>query len=388
MKVLVPVVLTAFSAGLAGAHGRSLSYSRWELVDRAARIELRIPLLELTRLPPDEPAARYVAAKLRMLAGGEACTPEAEPAMTTGSDGWALFRWAVSCPSPEPRSIRSELLSGMVSSHVHFARVAVASGEVRERVLVESDPEWRIDHPGASPPSAPDGILRYVVLGVEHILGGWDHLAFLLVLLLLASSLREVTTLVTGFTVAHSLTLALAALGIVRPEPAAVEALIGFSIALVAAENLWLLGGRDAVIPAACGALLLLPIAWPGIFPPYAWLGLGIFALCHFGLLARDDGQARVRAAVAFAFGLVHGFGFAGVLMEAQLPTGRLVPALFGFNVGVELGQLALVALAWPMLAGLARRGERWRWRLVEAGSTATLVLGVYWVVTRTWGPR
>jgi hypothetical protein len=267
---------------------------------------------------------------------------------------------------------------------VHFARVAVTGADVRERFLVETDAEWRLERSSAA--AAPDGVVRYVVLGVQHILSGWDHLAFLLVLLLLAGSLREVTTLVTGFTVAHSLTLALAALGVVRPEPAAVEALIGFSIALVAAENLWLLGGRERAIPVACAGLLLVALGWPGRLPAAAWLGLGLFSLCHFRLLARDDGRARVRAAVAFAFGLVHGFGFAGVLMEAELPTDRLVPALFGFNVGVELGQLSLVALAWPLLVGLARRREHWHWRLAEVGSTATLALGLYWVVTRTWG--
>jgi hypothetical protein len=93
-----------------------------------------------------------------------------------------------------------------------------------------------------------------------------------------------------------------------------------------------------------------------------------------------------VRAAVAFAFGLVHGFGFAGVLMEADLPARRLVPALLGFNLGVELGQLLLVALAWPLLAALARRRAPWHRRLAEAGSTATLAVGVYCLVTRTWG--
>jgi hypothetical protein len=387
VRIVFVVALTVVWAGVAGAHGRSLSYSRWELMDGAARVELRIPMLELTRLPPGEPPGAYVAGTLRLHAGDEPCRPEAAPGMTTGSDGWAHFHWSVRCGSKAPRAIRSDLLAGVVSSHVHFARAVLTGGEVRERFLVEADPEWIVESRGAATATpAADGVVRYVGLGVEHILTGWDHLAFLLALLLLASSLREVTTLVTGFTIGHSLTLGLAALGVIRPETAAVEALIGFSIALVAAENLWLLGGRDPVIPACCAGLLLLALVWAGALPSRAWIGLGIFTLCHFGLLARDGGQARVRAAVAFAFGLVHGFGFAGVLMEAELPTGRLVPALFGFNVGVELGQLFLVALAWPVLALLARRSGLWRLRVAEAASTLTLAVGVYCVVTRTWG--
>jgi hypothetical protein len=87
---------------------------------------------------------------------------------------------------------------------------------------------------------------------------------------------------------------------------------------------------------------------------------------------------------VAFAFGLVHGFGFAGILAEMELPASRLATALFGFNVGVELGQLAVVALLWPLLRGLARVG--WHTRVAEIGSAAICGLGLYWFVTRTFG--
>jgi hypothetical protein len=223
------------------------------------------------------------------------------------------------------------------------------------------------------------------VLGARHRTG-WDHLAFLLALLLLATSLREVATLITGFTIAHSLTLGLSALGVVFAEPAAVEALIGFSIALVATENLWLMGARDPLIPGLWAGLFLVALVWLRTVSVYAWVGLGVFSLCHFGLLTRDAGLGRVRAGVAFAFGLVHGFGFAGVLAQADLPTRRLVPALFGFNVGIELGQLLVVALMWPILTLLVRRGAHWHRLLVESGSVATLAVGIYCVVIGVWG--
>jgi hypothetical protein len=96
---------------------------------------------------------------------------------------------------------------------------------------------------------------------------------------------------------------------------------------------------------------------------------------------------ARLRAAVAFVFGLVHGFGFAGVLAEMELPTARLAPALFGFNVGVEIGQLAAVALAWPALVWISRASpQRWAPRVVEGGSAAVCGLGLFWFVTRAFG--
>jgi hypothetical protein len=186
-------------------------------------------------------------------------------------------------------------------------------------------------------------------------------------------------------------TLGLAVLGWVQPEAAAVEALIGFSIALVAAENAWLLAGRGRAVPVAvvAGLLVLLGLSLRGIGAVSAatLAGLVLFCACHFGLLARAQRPARLRAAVAFAFGLVHGFGFAGVLAEMQLPTDRVVPALLGFNLGVEAGQLAVVALMWPVLFRLERTNPlRWHRCVAEGGSAAIFALGLYWFVERSLG--
>ena len=225
--------------------------------------------------------------------------------------------------------------------------------------------------------------------GGRDISGGWDHLAFVFALLLLATSLREVVTLVTGFTLAHSLTLGLAVLGVFRPESSAVEILIGFSIALVAAENSWLLAGRGRLIPTVFVAFmvagLVLSMAGSGALFPTPWVGMALFSACHFGLLARSGRPERLRAAVAFAFGLVHGFGFAGVLMEMELPVNRLLPGLFGFNVGVELGQLVVVAVFWPLIYWLERRRPAAYRLFAEIGSSVVCCLGIYWLVTRAW---
>src|SRR5262249_30719114 len=153
------------------------------------------------------------------------------------------------------------------------------------------------------------------------------HLAFLLALLLVEASLWEVAKVVTGFTVGHSITLALAILGVLRPETSAIEALIGLSIALVAGENLWLLAGRPGGVPWAIGGVLLALAAGAAIgvggVPALTLAGLALFTLCYFHLLERVSYPARLRWAVAFLFGLIHGFGFAGVLIEAHLPPAR-----------------------------------------------------------------
>jgi hypothetical protein len=393
------------------AHSRSVSYSSWQLDDTGARIELRIARVELTRLSPDQrqpdALASYLVEHLALVSDDGVCPALERPVLRPDREDRALFVWRVDCstvrgtdPASQKLAIRSGVLLGAAPAHLHFARVALPDGSVRERVLSAAEPSWPLARPagadggaaGANSGAAGTTLAGYVALGVEHILTGWDHLAFVLALLLLAGTLGEVATLVTGFTIAHSVTLGLAVLGWVRPETAPVEALIGYSIALVAAENAWILSGRDRWIPlvatAGLGALAGAAALGYGTVSALTLLGLALFSACHFGLLGSSQRPARLRVAIAFAFGLVHGFGFAGVLGELELPTARLAPALFGFNVGVELGQLAVVVLAWPLLRWAQRTGSGrvgpW---LVEGGSAAICGLGLFWFLTRWAGP-
>lgn len=149
----------------------------------------------------------------------------------------------------------------------------------------------------------------YTALGVEHILMGWDHLAFVIGLLFLVGFQRRLVLTITAFTAAHSVTLALSALQLLTLRPAPVEATIALSIMLVAGE----------------------------------------------ALRERETLSRRWPALVAFLFGLVHGLGFAGALEEIGLPEHNLWVALLGFNVGVELGQLLVVGAAWLAYTALRR---------------------------------
>jgi hypothetical protein len=380
----------------ADAHTRSTSYSSWEIDGREARIRFRITQLELTRLPwgiVSPPALRpelasYLPQVLRLEADGVACSLVGPVRALAAPKDRALIEWHVACPEQGVLAIRSELMLEVAPSHLHFARIRT-SGEITERVLSNTERIWRLRHADGSSEGG-SSIASYVGVGVEHIATGYDHLVFLLALLLLASRLGEVVTIVTGFTIAHSITLALAALGRVQPEAAAVESLIGASIVLVAAENGWHLTGRGRVIPRAvvgglalAGGLALL--GW-GVISATTLFGLALFSGCYFGLLDRVERPARLRAAIAFCFGLVHGFGFAGVLTEIALPQGRLLPALLGFNVGVELGQLAVVALVWPLLFLLARVANGRPHRLaMELGTAAVCAAGFYWMIERAY---
>lgn len=180
----------------------------------------------------------------------------------------------------------------------------------------------------------------YLVLGVEHILGGVDHLLFVFALLVIVHGTRRIVGTITAFTVAHSLTLAAASLGLVSLPGPPVEAVIALSIVFVAAEALRGLQGR------------------PGLTARAPWV-------------------------VAFSFGLLHGLGFAGALAEVGLPQTAIPLALLMFNVGVEIGQLAFVG-AVVLAAGVARRlslpQPRWAGQVVPyaIGSVA-----MFWLIER-----
>jgi len=394
----VALLAEYFAASAAHAHTRSTSFSSWEIDGARARVRFDIPQYELTRLPwgiVAPPALRpelaaYLTQALRLEAGGIACAVDGEPRALAAPPERAVVEWRLVCPSAEGLAIVSELLREPAPSHLHFAKLRGA--RVTERVLTSAAPRWELPSAsGEARPAIGSSVGAYVELGVEHILTGYDHLVFLLGLLLLAAGAREVITVVTGFTAAHSITLGLAALGRVQPEAAAVEALIGLSIALVALENGWLLGGKPRLVPPfaafALAALAGVALLGAGAIPAATYAGLALFAACYFALLGRSQRPARLRFAVAFCFGLVHGFGFAGVLSEVALPQGRLLPALLGFNLGVELGQLAIVA-AFFALTRLASRFVRAgpRIALRDLANAGVCGLGVFWWVSRAYG--
>lgn len=174
--------------------------------------------------------------------------------------------------------------------------------------------------------------VAFTWLGVEHIFLGYDHIMFLLALIAVGGRLRNLIKIVTAFTIAHSITLCLAALGIVELPAKWIEVGIALSIAYVALENFWL---RNT---------------------DHRWM-------------------------LTFVFGLVHGFGFANVLRELGLPTRGLIASLLSFNVGVEIGQIAIVALIFPLILWLNR--QTFHRQVVWGVSSLIFLFGIGWCIER-----
>jgi hydrogenase/urease accessory protein HupE len=227
-----------------------------------------------------------------------------------GGDGYGLSAAFACARGAQTIDVGLPLLDELPRGHEHLLRIEAGSAVV-EKVLSGADrsAELRVPSTQSAGERFTTASLSAVKLGMRHILGGWDHLLFLAALFLGTRALRDVVLSITAFTVAHSITLALAALGVYAPSPRFVEPAIAASIAFVAFEN--------ALRPA----------------PTHRWR-------------------------IAFLFGLVHGFGFAGALEELALSRARRVPTLLGFNLGVELGQIGVIATAVPLLAWLRRRAS------------------------------
>jgi hypothetical protein len=198
-------------------------------------------------------------------------------------------------------------------------------------------------------------VKTFVLSGIEHILIGPDHILFLIGLLLLGGTLPRLALIVTSFTIGHSITLSLAALDLVSPPARFIEPLIALTIVVVGADNLLVLRStqRGSASSAALGN--------------------------------SASSAADIRAWLAVAFGLIHGFGFAYVLKEFGLPQAALGWSLFGFNLGVEIGQLLIVAIVAGALMLVARRSTAAARHIAFAGSLAVILAGLYWFVERVF---
>ena len=344
MLAVVGFATTAHAHALGisrGVYSVDGSRVRVELVLRAdeaaavAEVDAGAAGLSAAQIAASQPSwtSAFVDA-LDVEADGERCAPAFEAAAPDAPDGLRILV-SYTCPRP-PAVLHLHLgfLARLPSGHRHVATVRLPSGDVDD-VVSAAEPDVRVT---VRAPSS-HAFVSFVRAGIEHILTGFDHLAFLLALLLGATLAREtrgrvasLLAMLTAFTVGHSASLAVATLGGWAPSARYVEPAVALSVAYVGAEN-------------------LLRPRW------------------------------RRRWLVTLPFGFVHGFALAGALLVLGLPRVELPRALLGFNLGVELGQVVVLAVLLPPLFWLARS------RFYPAGARATslgiVVAGVAWFVQR-----
>lgn len=385
MTMLILSVL-AFPAS---AHTRSESFSTWRIdggtligrfqVDAVRATQLIAAPGEANRLPAV--LARHLGETVGVAQGNHACTPRT-PQPLAAETGRLRVELRFDCPAAlvtASASLRIAAFRDVSPDHVHYAVI----GD-RETLFTGARDTTVIGGPHVA---APEGIGDFVRLGIEHVLSGADHLAFLLALALLAGTPWRGALAATGFTLGHSMTLGLTSVRWLHPDSRAVEALIGFTVVYAAWEALaGRVGASRRVIALGALATAALPfvaLALGGAPPPWpVYAGVALFAWCTAWL---GGAAARwVPVTVAAAFGLVHGAGFAGALIELELPRERLLPALLGFNLGVETAQLLALTVLW-LAATVARQLPR---RTREAGFALTCaalaLVGSFWFVVRT----
>jgi len=350
---LASVAVAAVATWEAQAHNAGVSTSRIVIHDRTVDVEINalgrdyekaagvriteagsgeVNRVALAIMAPS--VLTYVGDHVAVFAGEQRCAPG--PGTTRPADTHVLVTVAWTCPSDGELRYRATLFQDVDPAARHLAIITTESGE-RELALDSRAPEVALSGAGSSVFQV---VGRFVEAGIEHIFLGYDHIAFLVAVVLWARRLVPVIKIVTAFTIAHSITLSLATLNVVVIPSAIVEPAIAASIVYVAMEN--------------------------------------------FFTRNIDD-----RWRVAFAFGLIHGFGFAGALREIGLPTSAVATALAAFNIGVEIGQVAIVSMVVPALIALDwlmavdRTKPARVATLVYALSALITVLGSYWFLTR-----
>lgn len=293
-----------------------------------------------------------VLGRLHVTQGGAVCAPVLLGAALTDQDGIVIDGRFDCAKSDKTFDVDIALLDDLSHGHRHVARVSGAT--TRDEVLYKGHSAFAIapdaQGGGAATPAAPDAAgaaastastpatssaWAFFKMGIEHILTGYDHLVFLFGLVLLRARLKELLAMVTAFTVAHSITLAIAVLGVFTPSPKFVEPAIALSIAYVGIENFFV-----------------------------------------------KDASRRWR--ITFPFGLIHGFGFAGALLQINLPRAEVPVALVTFNLGVEAGQLFAMSIILPMVI-LIRQKDWFEPRGVRVLSGAVALAGGIWFVMRVW---
>lgn len=396
--VLAFVMLVAALAGLAApalAHTRSESHSTWLVDGSSVHVTFSVADLEAKRLtkdgrPPNDPELiAYLQPRVGATAKGGDCKLAIPPRAVAAQPGYRRVEFLYNCPSAEEIKLNAGAFFEIVPTHVNMAQVQTPKGDFVENVLSADNHEIDMTEANGGEIEGA-GFLTFVEMGVMHIFTGVDHMSFLLGLVLISRRFRDLAFVITGFTLGHSLTLALAVTGIIRPHAEFIDALVALTIALIGIENIAVQIKRPGLLALWTGGVLFvmaaLKLAGFGLLPFALLFGAGLFAANYLMVSGHVQNAGRLRLVVTLVFGLIHGFGFAADLLNEAIPPAKLAELLVGFNLGVEIGQLTVVSV----LAGavvLLRKAKLTLPRpiVVDVCASGLVLVGMYWFIGRSF---
>jgi hypothetical protein len=396
-RIALAILVILASVAEAFAHTRSETQSVWRIVGATVHVAYTIPDIEIPRLahPNGAPLSEaeltdYVRQNVMVLHRGQSCERTEDVRPIAASAGFKRFEFGYQCPDAEGMSIHSSGFFSLVPTHVTYAQIITDKGDFISQLLTATQQTLELSSASGKSALQNASFLEYVAMGIMHIFSGYDHQVFLLGLVLISKRLRDLVFVITGFTIGHSVTLALATTGVIRPHAEYIDALIGLTIALIAAENIGDSNRRSGTLASVMGSMLLLmalgKMTGFGGLPVYLLVGTAIFAVNYLMLSGHLKDAARLRLVVTLVFGLIHGFGFAANLLDMQLPRGRLAELLVGFNLGVEIGQLTLVCVLVSAVWLLSRMKLTLpRPIVVDVASACVAGVGLYWFVSRSY---
>ncbi|TGK12977.1 HupE/UreJ family protein [Leptospira kmetyi] len=407
MKVWICVLFFFVAFTEVNSHNRSESFSVWKVNSGSITGVITLPTQEATRIPFNKKEsesladrfAKYVRNHIEFYTDQTQCELSSPPRKLRSNSSFVRLEIRFDCRNSSPSRMVYTGLFEYSPSHLHYARLSFEGENLAEKLFQSKSVEWDFRQESETTSRSGSGFFSFVVAGIEHIGTGIDHIAFLLALLLSATRWREILISVTGFTIGHSLTLSIAVLGKIKPDTNGIEAFIGLTILIISAEyvrsrtsNPNSISILVALLPSTVGFLAWL-LNKQATHILFAYLGMSIFTISYLSLnpyLTQKKRRGFYLGIATVVFGMIHGFGFAGFLLETGLEKDRLIEPLFGFNLGVEIGQLLLVLSA--LLIGFCLRKTLFPKIDPRYAKLAPLLLlfllsalGAYWFVQRSF---
>lgn len=390
---LLVILLFTFSLDVF-SHQRSESYSKWSVEEdenhTLVNVAFTIRLSNLNKLEGPlvgEWEDRISAYIISSFTTDSDCLQESKHrVMTSRADDIFRVSWTLSC-NQMLEEIKTNVFFDRDPTHSHIARYIYDLNLSTEKLFTTQTKAWNLKDIYSSKESSVNSSFKeYVLLGIKHISTGYDHLAFLFGLLLLNQRLKRLVLAITGFTLGHSLTLSLAVLDLVRPVNSFIEALIGFSIALLGLEFLIRHSKSNSTyvknISYFLFLFLLLYFIFSGGSNSLGLVGLFVFSFCYLTLVSKNL-SSFFSLFIASIFGLIHGFGFGGFLFDVGFSEDNILKTLFGFNLGVEIGQLMAMSLFILIIFGISKLDIKNKEYINPLLATFLVTLGTYWFVYR-----